>query len=80
MIFNMLLEHREEIESVFGDELYWQKLEGKKSCRISYRLEDVNVTEPEDWKKMKDFQCDAMIRLDKALRSMINKVVKVVLD
>lgn len=56
--------------------MLWERLEEKKSCRISCRLEGVNIVELDDWKKMKDFQCDAMPRLDKALRSELQKAVK----
>lgn len=75
-IFDLLFAQKDKIEKVFGDNLCWERLNLKKSCRISYRLEDVNITDLDDWQKMKDFHCDAMPRLEKALRSIISKVVK----
>ena len=75
-IFDSLYSRKDEIEKVFGDNLYWEKLREKISCRVSYRLEDVSIKNPDDWKKMKDFQCDAMPRFDKALRSAVQKAVK----
>ena len=67
---------KEEIEKTFGEDLFWERLDERKSCRISSRLEDVNIVNVADWKKIKDFQCDAMPRLDKALRTVVQKVVK----
>lgn len=75
-IFDYLYAKKDEIENTFGGKLLWERLEEKKSCRISCRLEGVNIVELDDWKKMKDFQCDAMPRLDKALRSELQKAVK----
>ncbi len=75
-IFDLLFVQKDEIEKVFGDDLCWERLNLKKSCRISYRLEDVNITDLDDWQKIKDFHCDAMLRLEKALRSAISKAVK----
>lgn len=75
-MFDMLLQKREEIENTFGGTLIWQRLEGKKSCRVSVRLEGVDITNVEDWEKMIDFQCNAMIRFDKAIRTVLNQVAK----
>lgn len=30
-----------------------QKFEEKKSCRVTYRLENVNITDKEEWDKIK---------------------------
>lgn len=75
-IFDLLFAQKDEIEKVFGDKLCWERLDLKKSCRVSYRLEDVNIMNLDDWQKITNFHCDAMPRLDKALRSVLNKVVK----
>ena len=75
-IFDQLYLKKEEIEKTFGEDLFWERLDERKSCRISSRLEDVNIVNVADWKKIKDFQCDAMPRLDKALRTVVQKVVK----
>ncbi len=75
-IFDILYAQKDAIETVFNAPLLWERLDEKKSCRISARLEDVNIVNQEDWQKMKDFQCDAMPRLDKALRMAIQKAAK----
>lgn len=75
-IFDILYAQKDEIEKAFGGSLRWERLDEKKSCRISKRLEDVNIVEPDDWQVIKEFHCDAMPRLDKALRSAIQKAAK----
>lgn len=75
-IYDILYAQKVQIEGVFGEPLLWERLDGNKSCRISSRLEDVNIVDIDDWQRIKDFQCDAMSRLDKALRSAIQKATK----
>lgn len=75
-IFNKLLEQKDEIEKEFGNKLLWDRLEAKISCRISYRLEGVNVRNREDWNKMISFQCDEMPKFYNAIHDKIIKVAK----
>lgn len=75
-IFDLLYAKKDEIEKSFGASLVWERLDEKKSCKIGSRLEGVNIADIEDWQKIKDFQCDAMPRLDKALRSELLKAAK----
>lgn len=49
-----LEEHREKIEGVFGAELSWEYLDGRKACRIGYYGEgglndEVSWKESQDW-------------------------------
>lgn len=41
-IFDFLYAKKKEIENVFGGELLWERLDEKKTCRISCRLDGVN--------------------------------------
>lgn len=75
-LFDKLFVMKDEIESDFGAELTWQRLDDKKSCRISARLEDVDVKNVEDWDRIIDFHCSAMPRFYDALHDRLNKVAK----
>lgn len=75
-IFDILHAEKTEIETEFGGSLSWERLDAKKSCRVSFRLDGVNIMDTADWQKIKDFQCDAMPRLDKVLRTRIQKAAK----
>lgn len=77
-IFDWLYAKKDEIEKSFGGTLLWERLDEKKSCRISSRLESVDITNVDDWQKIKDFQCDAMLRFDKALHTMLQNAVKAI--
>ena len=66
-LYFYLIEHKEEIEQIFGQELYWQELKGKKASRISISRDNFNLYEDNDWEKdFAWFESNA-IRLKKAI-------------
>lgn len=69
-IFNWLLEHKEAIEAVFGHELQWQTLPGKKACRLTYAKA---VTSQDDayWPEMIEWLQVNMAALEKAIDPFI---------
>lgn len=75
-IFNNLLKNKKIIEEIFGGELVWNILGDKKSCRISTWIEGVNIRNTTDWDKMVDYQCEVMVRFEKALRDKVKEAAK----
>ncbi|MCD5408193.1 DUF4268 domain-containing protein [Candidatus Bipolaricaulota bacterium] len=73
-IFEQLLRHREAIESAFGEALEWQRLEGKRACRIKKALEIGGYLDEEKWPEVHQAMIDAMVRLEKALKPYISKL------
>lgn len=74
-IFDQLVEHKDEIESVFGGSLRWERLEGKRACRISYSQGGGGYRSPEEtWPTLQDGIIGVMDRLEKALRPFINNL------
>jgi len=72
-IFDNLFAQKDEIESAYGSKLIWQRLDDKKSSRISEKLFDVDITNRDDWEKIKQFLCDSMVRFEKALKEPLRK-------
>lgn len=72
-MFDHLLAKKEEIESVYGSSLLWERLNEKKSSRIAVRLFDVDITDRADWDKIKDFLCQTMVKFEKALKEPLKK-------
>lgn len=77
-IFDYLYSRKDIIEEKFAGTLIWDKLINRKSCRISYGLDNVNITNTDDWDKIKNFQCDAMKRFDEALRTELYNARKII--
>lgn len=75
-IFNNLLNKKDIIEQNFGGKLVWDILGGKKSCKISTWVEGVDIRNRDDWDKMINYHCDAMLKFEKALKSEIKEAVK----
>ena len=66
-IFDALISQKSEIEKAFGASLEWERLDGKKACRIKAEAPG-NVSDREQWGTMIEFMVNAMVRLEKALK------------
>jgi Domain of unknown function (DUF4268) len=74
-IFDQLASSREAIEAEFGEPLLWERLEGKRACRIRYTSEAGGYRSPEEeWPELQDKIIAAMIRLERALRPYISRL------
>ena len=67
-IFDRLAESRQAIESAYGGPLGWQRLEGKRACRIRADTDIGGYRDEENWGNTQNAMIDSMIRLDAALR------------
>jgi hypothetical protein len=74
-IFDQLQKQKAVIEREFGDELSWQRLDGKQSCRIAYAMTGGGwKSEESKWPAIQDAMIDAMMRLEQALRPHIEEL------
>jgi hypothetical protein len=73
-IFDQLFANREEIEKVFGGPLSWERLEGKRACRIKYSQEGGYRAPEDQWPKMQEDIIAAMNRLEQALRPFLKQL------
>jgi len=72
-IFDKLLSKKEMIESSYGAPLIWERLDDKKSSRITDRMVGVDITNRDDWEVIKEFLCKAMVKFEKALKEPLKK-------
>ncbi|TMA06571.1 MAG: DUF4268 domain-containing protein [Deltaproteobacteria bacterium] len=74
-IFDDLAKSKKEIESAFGSILEWQRLDGKRACRIKKQIEVGGYRDDAPrWSAVHDAMIDTMIRLEKAFRPHIAKL------
>jgi len=71
-IFDKLYAHKEEIEDSFGSALTWERLDTKRACRISKRIENGGYRDTDKLNEIQEKMIDAMIKLEKALRPFIS--------
>jgi len=74
-IFAQLLEHRAEIERIFGNALLWERLDDKRACRIKFAIHDGGYRSPENqWPAIQNAMVDAMASLEKALAPHLERI------
>lgn len=66
-IFDMLSGTKEDIEMSFGEPLEWERLEGKRACRIRKTITEGGYLDEGNWPKVHEVMVGAMIRFHKAL-------------
>jgi len=73
--FDAFIANKNQIESVFGGELRWQRLDEKRASRIIHQIDSGGFRSDESaWPGIQDQMIDAMIRLEKALRPSLEKL------
>lgn len=56
--FDLLHEHKSEIEARLGVSLIWDRAEDSKASRISYQLDNVSISNEANWPEMAEFQAE----------------------
>jgi len=75
-IYDQLFKVKENINQAFGEPLLWERLDEKRACRISKVIEVCGYRDDEKkWPGAHDALIDAMIRLEKALKPHIKKLM-----
>ena len=72
--FDPLSLKKEEIESDFGRELNWLRLDGKRACRIEYTIDEGGLLDEEKWDEIHKTMIDLMIQLEVAMKSHIKSL------
>jgi hypothetical protein len=75
-LFDRITTHKEDIESLFGDVLDWQRLDDGKGSRIAYCLNAVNVYDEDDWPQMIDFMTSNMIKFENAIKGVLKEILR----
>ncbi len=74
-IFDRLQQSKAEIEEAFGEELEWQRLEGRRACRINKRFSLGGYRDDEErWPEIQDPMIEGMILLEKAFKPHIDRL------
>jgi len=73
-IFDRLASIKGDIEGIFGDSLEWERLEGKRACRIKKAINVGGYLDEQNWPKVHEVMVSTMIQLEKALSPQIQKL------
>jgi hypothetical protein len=74
-IFDQLFANKATIDEAFGESLSWERLEGKRACRIRHTQSGGGYRSPEEqWPGLQDAIIQDMDRLEKALRPHLKQL------
>lgn len=73
-VFHYLQSHRAEIEQAYGRPLHWRERRERKLLRIQEVIEGGFLSPEESWPSIHEKLVDAMIRLDKAIRPLLQQL------
>ncbi len=72
-IFDRLSAHRDQVNSRFGEDLQWERLDGKQACRIKHILKLGGYRSPESsWPEIHEAMVTAMAKFEAALKPEID--------
>jgi hypothetical protein len=74
-LFDVLSQHKTEIEQSFGHELEWMRLDEKKSCRIQYST-TTDGFNPDNWQESVAWHLQQMIKLEQAVKQPLQKAAE----
>ncbi len=74
-IFDQLFSHKQEVEDAFGAELVWQRLDGRRACRVRKDIRIGGYNDESKWPEIQESMIDAMIRLERALGPYVNDLI-----
>jgi hypothetical protein len=74
VIYDKLTTKREKIETAFGKELVWERMEDKRMSRIKIEKQGVSIFNNEDWSKMIDFIKVELPKFEQAFKKPLQEV------
>jgi hypothetical protein len=72
LVFDHLYARRGPLEEAFGETLEWERLEGKRACRIKAE-KAANVFEQGQWPEMIAFMADRMVRFERVFKEPVRE-------
>lgn len=69
--FDHLEAQKEDLETKFGHPLKWNRLENKVSSRVEFQLDNVSISQNDDWPTMIEFMKKGAIQMDKTFRKPV---------
>lgn len=73
-LFDFTHNLKDKIETAFGAELIWERMDDNVTCRIKHQLDGMSYFEESDWGTMNEFLVDSSIRMENAFKEHIKNM------
>jgi hypothetical protein len=73
-IFDQLYSHRPQIDSIIGQDVSWERLEGRRACRIKISVPGGCRSPESDWDEIQNNMANAMNALNQAIAPHLKKL------
>lgn len=73
-LFDFLYAMKDQIETDFGAELTWERMDENVTCRIKYQHDGVSYFEEDDWDEINEYLVDTSVRMENAFKEPIRKL------
>jgi len=74
LLFDSLATYKAQIEEKFGTELNWERMDDKKSSRVSFTKAGLNYFKKEDWPQIISFLIENINLLEAAVRPYLGTI------
>ncbi len=74
ILFDALSLHKSEIEKAFGEPLNWERMDEKKSSRVSYYKSGLNYFNEEEWPEIISFLIQSINRLENSVKPYLPEI------
>lgn len=76
LLFDLIFKEKDKLNNLFGEELEWERMDTKVTCRIKSELTGVNYFNESDWLVINEYMIDTSTRMDIAFKEIIKKLSK----
>lgn len=72
-IFDNIIKNRDEIETIFGNKLNWERKDLIQTSKINYTITDRDWSDESKWDELHEEMVDAMIRFEEAIKDYLKE-------
>ena len=74
ILFDALHNHKDKIENTFGEKLIWDRMDDKKSSKLSFYKSGINCFNREEWGFIIDFLISNINNIQKATKPFLSEI------
>lgn len=73
-VFDQLINYKNEIESIFGHSLSWERLNENRASVVRYHIPNIGLRDEPLWSELQNQMIESMIKFEKAFQASIKRI------